>query len=110
MTAPRHATSSTMRRPSTLLLLCAVVACQPRARRTADDTLVMVVEDPLTTLDPRYTLSNADTKFSRLVAPGLVNVDTVDMAPQLELAERIDAIDDVTWDAVIRADAKFSDG
>lgn len=93
-----------------MLLCCLLLACHPRARRTADDTLVMVVEDPLNTLDPRYTLSNADTKFSRLVAPGLVTVDTADMAPRLELAERIDAVDDVTWDAVIRADAKFSDG
>jgi len=90
--------------------MLALVACHPRARRTPDDTLVMVIEDPISSLDPRYTLSNADTKFSRLIAPGLVVVDTDDMSAKLELAESITQVDTLTWDAVIRADARFSDG
>ncbi len=91
-------------------LLVPLVGCEPRRRRTPDDTIVVLIEASMSTLDPRYTLSNYDTKFSRLVAPGLIAIDTPDLSPRLELAESITRVDDVTWDVVVRADARFSDG
>lgn len=60
--------------------------------------------------DPRYAISNWDGKLSKLVHPGLTAVDTASQEPRLELASKITAIDPLTWDVEVRADAKFSDG
>ena len=92
------------------LLVIALVACTANRRRTPDDTLIVLIESPMTTADPRYALSNYDAKLSRLVAPGLTSVDTADAKPRLELAAAIDRVDDVTFDVTIRDDATFSDG
>jgi peptide/nickel transport system substrate-binding protein len=90
--------------------LAAVVACDPPVRRTPDDTLVVLFESAAKTTDPRYALSAYDAKLSRLVAPGLVTVDSADMAPRPELAESLEQVDELTWRVTIRADARFSDG
>lgn len=92
------------------LVLALAAGCQPRDRRTPDDTIVVLIENPVGTLDPRFTTSNYETKFSRLVVPGLVALDTPDMAPRLELAEKMELIDELTWEVTVRADARFSDG
>ncbi len=91
------------------LLVIAAAACTAKVRRTPDDTVVMAIETPMTTADPRYTLTNYETKLSRLVAPGLTTVDTPSSEPELELASAIDRVDDVTIDVTL-ADRKFSDG
>lgn len=91
------------------LLVIAAAACTAKARRTPDDTVVMLIEAPMTTADPRYALTNYDGKLARLIAPGLTTVDTPTAEPQLALAAAIDHIDDVTIDVTLR-DAKFSDG
>lgn len=88
--------------------VAALLACGHR--RTPDDTLVMVVETPITTDDPRYTLTNLDSKLGKLIAPGLTTVDTPTAEPELELAARIDQADDRTVVVELRADARFSDG
>src|SRR6185503_14599566 len=93
-----------------LLVIASTLACTANRRRTPDDTLVMVIESAMTTPDPRYALTNYDGKLARLVAPGLVSVDTVSTEPRLELASAIDRIDDVTIDVTIRPDATFADG
>lgn len=72
--------------------------------------MVMAVESQITTVDPRFTLSNIETKVSRLIAPGLTTVDTPTAEPRLELAQSIDPIDATTIDVTIRPDAVFSDG
>lgn len=87
-----------------------VAACAPRTRRTPDDTLVVLIESPMKTADPRYALSNYDLKLSKLVAPGLMAIDTADLAPRLELAERVDRVDDLTFDVTLKAGLRFSDG
>jgi peptide/nickel transport system substrate-binding protein len=92
------------------LLVIALVACTAKRRRTPDDTLVMVIESPMTTPDPRYALTNYDGKLARLIAPGLTSVDTANTEPRLELAAAIDRIDNKTIDVTIREDATFSDG
>jgi peptide/nickel transport system substrate-binding protein len=92
------------------LTLLAVVACTPRDRRTPDDTVVLLIEDMVKTADPRCTQSNFDVKISRLVAPGLVALDTDDQRPRLELAASITRVDETTWDVIVHPEARFSDG
>jgi peptide/nickel transport system substrate-binding protein len=85
-------------------------ACAPRSRRTPDDTVVVLIDTPINTTDPRATLSNYDGKVSRLIAPGLTAVDTAKLEPRLELASKIEHVDDRTVDVTVRDDARFSDG
>lgn len=61
------------------------------------------------TADPRYALSNYDTKLSKLIYAGLTAVDTPTGEPRMDLASSITRVDDVTFD-VVMADRKFSDG
>nr|HEX4317444.1 ABC transporter substrate-binding protein [Kofleriaceae bacterium] len=88
----------------------AAVACTPRDRRTPDDTLVVLVETAMTTDDPRFAITNYDSKLGRLVCAGLTAVDTPDLQPRLDLASRVTRVDDVTYDFTVRSDARFSDG
>lgn len=90
--------------------LTAVMACAPRTRQTPDDTVVVVIETPMNSADPRAQVSSYDAKLARLVAAGLTAVDTPEMAPRLELAAKIESIDDTTIDVTLRDDARFSDG
>lgn len=93
-----------------IALTAGLVACTANRRRTPDDTLVMAIESPITTGDPRYALTNYDGKLARLIAPGLTSVDTANAEPRLELASAIDRVDDTTIDVTLRDDATFSDG
>jgi peptide/nickel transport system substrate-binding protein len=92
------------------VVLAVALGCQPRGRQTPDDTLVMVIEVPMNSADPRAQVSSYDGKLSRLVTAGLTAVDTPTMEPRLELAAKIEARDDHTIDATLRDDARFSDG
>jgi peptide/nickel transport system substrate-binding protein len=92
----------------TLALVAA--ACAPRDRRTPDDTLVVVIDGVVNVSDPRFTISNFDSKVAKLIHPGLTSVDTPTMAPRLELASRMQMIDPLTWEVELRPDARFSDG
>jgi peptide/nickel transport system substrate-binding protein len=87
-----------------------VAGCEPRTRRTPDNTAVVVIETPITTGDPRAAINNWDHKLAHLVASGLTAVDTDNMHPRLDLASRIDRVDDVTIDVAVRDDARFADG
>jgi len=90
------------------LLILATVGCG--RRRTPSDTLYVVIESAVRDLDPRFAVTNYDVKLSRLVAPGLTTTDDPSLEPRLALAARIERVDDLVWDAVVRADARFSDG
>ncbi len=85
------------------------VACDPRRRRTPDDTLVVVLQDKATTVDPRFTLSNYDAAVSKLVAVGLTSVATGSGEARLELAASITYRDALTVDIAL-AQRRFSDG
>ena len=90
---------------------CALGAgCTPASRRTPDDTLVVVIESGVATVDPRFALSSWESKLSRLVAAGLTSVDTEDLRPRLNLAASMVSVDDHTTDFTLRPDARFSDG
>jgi len=93
-----------------LAVIAVSVACTANRRRTPDDTLVMLIDTPMSTADPRYALTNNEAKLVRLVAPGLTTVDTPNTEPRLQLASAIDHVDDRTIDVSIREDAMFSDG
>jgi peptide/nickel transport system substrate-binding protein len=95
---------------SLVFLAAAAIGCTPRTRRTPDDTVVVLIEAPMTTADPRAQISNYDAKLTRIVASGLTAVDTPDMKPRLELASEIKDIDPRTIDVTVRGDARFSDG
>jgi peptide/nickel transport system substrate-binding protein len=91
-------------------LVAATVSCEPRTRRTPDDTLVLVIEAPMSSSDPRAQVSTYDARLAQLVASGLTAVDTPDMRPRLELAAKVETLDDRTIDVTLRDDARFSDG
>lgn len=112
MLAPRQRTTGRAALTALALAVAAAVAggCAPRTRRTPDDTIVMLIESAPRTADPRKTVSSQDLKLSRLVCPGLMVMDRPDSQPALGLAERIDRIDDLTWEATLRPDVRFSDG
>jgi peptide/nickel transport system substrate-binding protein len=93
-----------------LLAFAAGLGCQARDRRTPDDTLVVLVEQRLTSLDPRYFESNHDIKLSRLVAPGLTSVEQESIEPRLLLAEKIVQVDERTFDVTLKPGFRFSDG
>jgi peptide/nickel transport system substrate-binding protein len=92
------------------LVVALACGCHARVRRTPDDTLVYVLESYVSDLDPRYVNTSNEAKLSRLCAAGLVSVDQQSLEPKLELAERFDQIDPLTWDVTVRADARFPDG
>ncbi|MEO8706383.1 MAG: ABC transporter substrate-binding protein [Kofleriaceae bacterium] len=94
----------------TLALLALAVACEPNRRRTPDDTIVVLVEAPMTTADPRYAFNGLDGKLGKLVNAGLTVVDSPTLEPELALAAKIVRVDDVTYDVTLRLDVRFSDG
>jgi peptide/nickel transport system substrate-binding protein len=108
MQSPRYASTAAVLIAG--IAAAAVVGCAPRTRRTPDDTVVMVVETAMTSADPRAQLTSYDAKLSHLVAAGLTAVDTPTMEPRLELASRIELVDDRTIEVALRGDARFSDG
>lgn len=88
-----------------------VAGCGVRERRTPDDTIVILTPNLIRDLDPRFTISNYDTKLSRLVVPGLTTTDSESMAPALELAASIDRYgSDYTWLVTLKPGLRFSDG
>lgn len=104
---------STRRRWRTVAAAIAAVTvagCTARTRRTPDDAIVVLIPNLIRDIDPRFALTNYDSKLSRLIAIGLTTVDREDLEPALALAESIEAIDDRTYRVVLRADARFSDG
>jgi peptide/nickel transport system substrate-binding protein len=100
----------TVASPMILVIAATGSACEPRTRRTPDDTIVMAIETPVTTTDPRNGVNNWDNKVLKLVAAGLTAVDTDNLMPRLELASAIAQVDDRTIDVTVRGDARFSDG
>ncbi len=88
----------------------ASVGCPAAKRRTPDDTLVMLFGAVIRDLDPRFAVSSNDIKLSRLLAPGLTSINRPSLEPRPELAESIEQLDERTWEVVIRADARFSNG
>lgn len=103
-------TQPTRRIAACVVLAALAVGCQPKTRRTPDDTLVVVIPAIVRDMDPRFAITNHDVKLSRLVAPGLTTTDPDSLEPVNELAESIVAIDARTWEVTLRDGLLFSDG
>jgi peptide/nickel transport system substrate-binding protein len=74
-----------------------------------DDELVVLIEAPPVTVDPRFNVGAYDFKVSRLIYAPLVSVDDQSVEPKMELAESVRVIDPLHWEVKLR-DAHFSDG
>ncbi|MFI5290393.1 MAG: ABC transporter substrate-binding protein, partial [Polyangia bacterium] len=99
---------------STLIVVAGAVAvtlplgsCRPH--RVPKDELVVLIESPPHSPDPRYALSAYDFKLGRLLYAPLVSVDDLTVEPKMELAKSVRALDATHWEVVLR-DARFSDG
>lgn len=73
------------------------------------DELVVLVENPAQSPDPRWAITAHDLKLQRLLYAPLVSVDNQRVEPKMELAERVTPLDDTHWEVVLR-EAQFSDG
>ncbi len=82
--------------------------------RVPDDTLVVLIETPPLSIDPRYAINAYDFKIGRVVYAPLVSSDTATTDLQMELAESVVASPTTAdggndWLVTLR-DARFSDG
>jgi peptide/nickel transport system substrate-binding protein len=89
------------------LLALALAACG--AGRVPDDELVVLIEQPPVSIDPRYCLQSYDYKVSRLVYAPLVSTDTPDLSEKMEIAESIVPVGN-DWAITLRDGIRFSDG
>lgn len=78
--------------------------------RVPDDELVVLVEAPPATIDPRYAVGAYDFKLSRLVYAALISVDNPELKPTMLLAESVVAISPTEYVVTVREGARFSDG
>lgn len=91
-----------------VLAACALaVSCAGPVRR--DDALVVLIPRDVQELDPRLTGDAYGHKVSRLLFSSLVTLDPETLAPTLQLAERIDQLDPVTYRVKLRSGLRFSD-
>jgi peptide/nickel transport system substrate-binding protein len=86
--------------------LAALLGCG--SGRVPDDELVVLIEQPPQSIDPRWCISGYDFKVSRLVYAPLISVDNDRLEPQFELASDMHNVGN-DWEITLR-DARFSDG
>jgi peptide/nickel transport system substrate-binding protein len=103
---PRHYANTAL----PVAILVAALGCARSGARTPDDTVVVVIDTPMLSADPRIQATNYDGKLSHLVTEGLTAVDTPTMEPRLALARSVTRVDPLTIDVALRDDARFSDG
>src|SRR5207249_2766083 len=78
--------------------------------RSPPGEMLLLIENPVRSLDPRIAPGSYDTKLSRLVAPGLTTVDATDGVPRPLLAESIVREGPGRYLVTLRPDARFPDG
>ncbi|HEY2743218.1 MAG TPA: ABC transporter substrate-binding protein [Polyangia bacterium] len=100
--------SSKNSRRSLALPVLALIAAGCGAGRVPDDELVVLLEQPPVSIDPRYCLQASDFKVSRMVYAPLVSTDTQTLEAKMELAESVRSVGN-DWEITLR-DAQFSDG
>ena len=79
------------------------------AGRVPDDELVVLLEQPPVSIDPRFCIQASDFKVSRTVYAPLVSTDTQTLEAKMELAESIVPVGN-DWQITLRDGARFSDG
>lgn len=93
------------RRLLALPVLALLAGC---AGRVPKDELVVLIDQPPASIDPRYCVQASDFKVSRMVYAPLVSVDTQSLAPRMELAKSVRSVGN-NWELELR-EARFSDG
>jgi peptide/nickel transport system substrate-binding protein len=78
--------------------------------RTPKDQAVILIENQIRSLDPRFAVGSYDTKLSRLVAPGLMTVDAKDSVPRPLLARSVEREGPGQYLVTLRDDVRFPDG
>jgi peptide/nickel transport system substrate-binding protein len=82
------------------------------------DELVVLIESPPRNIDPRYTTTSIDYKLAFLAYARLIDVDTDNLEPRHDLAERVQALplqgepspkNPLRYEVTLRP-ARFSDG
>lgn len=101
--------SSKNSRRSLALPLLALVAGACGAHRVPDDELVVLIEQPPVSIDPRFCLQASDFKVSRMVYAPLVSTDTDTTELKFEIAESV-VPDGNDWRITLRDGIRFSDG
>jgi peptide/nickel transport system substrate-binding protein len=91
-----------------LALFVPLAAC--RGPGTPAGEIVVLNETPILRLDPRFASATWEQKVSQLVAPGLVGLQDRGIGPTPGLAASLTPLDDLTWEARLRPDARFPDG
>ncbi len=103
-----------MKHPRVIFVLLAVAACNHEAPLPGDDAdrIVIIVEDPVANLDPRFATRAMSMRVSKLVFQSLVTVDNADMKPSPELATKWTPLPDDprVWDVELRRDVTWHDG
>jgi peptide/nickel transport system substrate-binding protein len=92
-----------------LLALLVAAGCGTQAERDSSSLVVLLPRD-VQELDPRLTGDAYGHKVSRLLFASLVTLDPDTLAPALDLAERIDELDPLTYRVRLRSGLRFSDG
>jgi peptide/nickel transport system substrate-binding protein len=95
-------------RRSLALPVLALVVAACGAGRVPDDELVVLIEQPPVSIDPRYCIQASDFKVSRMAYAPLVSTDTQSLEAKMELAESVKSVGN-DWEITLR-DARFSDG
>ncbi len=89
------------------------VGCQ--RHRVPADELVVLIEQPPRSIDPRSTATSYDLKLSSLAYGRLISVDDPELSPRPDLAQRVDEVlpreesGRIRYDITLR-EARFSDG
>ncbi|HEY1586477.1 MAG TPA: ABC transporter substrate-binding protein [Polyangia bacterium] len=91
-----------------MLPVLALLVAGCGAGRVPDDELVVLLELPPVSIDPRYCVQASDFKVSRMVYAPLVSADTQALVAKMELAESVVSVGN-DWEITLR-DAQFSDG
>src|ERR1051326_5093098 len=102
----RGATRTAMRLGLLLLLMVSLLACSPKPDH---DTLVMLIENSPTNLDPRVGLDAQSERIDDLIFDDLLSRDEhLNVQPQL--ADRWDIPDPLTYVFHLHHGVKFHDG
>ncbi|HWE31139.1 MAG TPA: ABC transporter substrate-binding protein, partial [Polyangia bacterium] len=91
-----------------MLPVLALALAECGAGRVPDDELVVLLEQPPVSIDPRFCIQASDFKVSRMVYAPLVSTDTQSLEAKMELAESVTPVGN-DWEIVLR-DVRFSDG
>lgn len=92
---------------SAALAAFVVAGCQNARPR---NELVVLVEAPIGEIDPGRAITAYGLKISRLTHEPLVSLDTADGRPRMELLERIENPEPLTFVLHLRPGVRFSDG